>query len=145
MKGYVMPAVLLMCMCTFAETKVEKIRILLDLTGTEKTVEVMKTQFVNIVKETDPNVSPALLDSLFRRMNIDGLYAISVPIYDKHLDEETIDGLIEFYKTKAGREFVRKMPVIMQESMQAGAQWGQRIMLDVLKELRGRGFDVDDI
>lgn len=37
------------------------------------------------------------------------------------------------------------MPVIMQESMQAGAAWGQQIMLEAIQKLKERGYEVQGI
>jgi hypothetical protein len=129
----------------FAQTKIDKITQLLDLTGSENTINVMKTQFKNVIKNASPDVPSVLMDSLFVKLDKKGLYSITIPIYNKNLDEETIDGLIAFYKSKAGKAFVSKMPVIMQESMQAGAVWGQNIMTEIISEIKKRGYTVQDI
>jgi hypothetical protein len=129
----------------FSQTKTEKIYKLLDLMGSDKSITVMKTQMTEILKNASPSVPTALLDTLFAKMNKEGLYSLTAKIYDKNLDEETIDGLIAFYKTKAGKTFVSKMPVIMQESMQAGAAWGQQIMLEAIQKLKERGYEVQGI
>jgi hypothetical protein len=145
MKKKLVLVVLILSNVVFAQTKVEKIKNLLDLMGSEKNVEVMKTQFVSILKQATPDAPANLLDSLFNRMDIAGLYQITIPIYDKNLSEETINELIKFYKTKAGQDYIKKMPVIMQESMQAGAIWGQKIMMNVINELKSRGYQVNKI
>ena len=79
------------------------------------------------------------------KMNKEGLYDISAKIYNKNLDEQTIDGLIAFYNTKAGKEFAKKMPLIVQESLQAGAAWGQQIMIEAMHKLKERGYEVNGI
>jgi uncharacterized protein len=127
---------------THAESKTEKIHKLLDLMGSEKNLAVMKTQMAGIIKKASPEVPTALLDTLFIKMNKEGLYNITTKIYDKNLDEETIDALIAFYKTNAGKTFVEKMPLILQESLQVGAAWGQQIMMDALQILKERGYKV---
>lgn len=77
----------------FSQTKAEKIYKLLDLMGSDKSITVMKTQMTEILKNAAPSAPTALLDTLFTRMNKEGLYSLTAKIYDKNLDEETIDGL----------------------------------------------------
>ena len=137
--------VFILASATFAQSKTDKIYQLLDLMGSDKSISVMKTQMTEIIKKASPQAPTALLDTLFLKMNKEGLYDITARIYDKNLDEQTIDGLIAFYKTKAGKEFVNKMPVIMQESMQAGAAWGQQIMIEAMQKLKERGYEVQGI
>jgi len=137
--------VLIFASATFSQSKTDKIYQLLDLMGSDKSISVMKTQMAEIIKKASPQAPTALLDTLFIKMNKEGLYDLTARIYDKNLDEQTIDGLIAFYKTKAGKEFVKKMPVIMQESMQAGAAWGQQIMIEAMQKLKERGYEVQGI
>ena len=40
-------------------------------------------------------------------------------IYRDSFDQEEIDGLIAFYRSRVGQSFVNKMPVVMQKSMAA--------------------------
>ncbi len=137
--------ILMISTITFSESKIEKIRSILDLIGTDKNIELMKTQFIGIIKESDPNVPSGLIDSLFSRMNKEGFYKLIIAIYDKNLDKRAIDGIARFYKTEAGKQLIEKMPVIMQESMQAGAVWGQQIMAEIVSELKKRGYKVNEI
>jgi hypothetical protein len=129
----------------FAQSKADKIRTLLDATGSEKTIETMKTQFTDIVRKASPSVPTTLLDSLFSRMNKEGFYKIAIPIYDHNLNEKTIDALISFYQSKAGKIYVSKLPDILKESMQSGSVWGQQIMLEIINEIQKRGYKINKI
>jgi hypothetical protein len=129
----------------FTQTKTEKIEQLLDVMNTEKTIEMMKQQYVTILSQASPDAPTSLLDSLFDRMDKQGLYAITIPIYDKHLDEESIDAMLSFYKTDAGQRVIEKMPLIMQESMQAGARWGQQIMQQIMEKLKEKGYEIQKL
>lgn len=40
-----------------------------------------------------------------------------VQIYTENFEQDEIDGLIAFYRSKAGQAFVTKMPLVMQKSM----------------------------
>lgn len=57
-------------------------------------------------------------------------------IYLRHYSEVEIDGLIAFYRTELGQSTLRKQPLIMQESMQVGASWGQELAQEILKTIR---------
>jgi hypothetical protein len=45
-----------------------------------------------------------------------------VKIYKETFDQEDIDGLIAFYSTKVGQNYINKMPVAMQKTMTAVQQ-----------------------
>nr|WP_277611070.1 DUF2059 domain-containing protein [Microbulbifer celer] len=38
-------------------------------------------------------------------------------VYQKSLTQSEVDGMLEFYKSKAGKAVVAKMPLIMQNTM----------------------------
>ena len=75
-------------------------------------------------------------------MSKDELYNLTIPVYDKHLDEKKIDGLIEFYQSETGKAYVEKMPIILKDSMQIGAAWGQKMMIEIFEELKKKGYEV---
>lgn len=41
----------------------------------------------------------------------------TLEIYMRHFSEEEVQGLIEFYSSDIGQSMIRKMPLVMQESM----------------------------
>ncbi len=52
-----------------------------------------------------------------QEMSWAAMRAIYVQIYKEALTEEEVQGLIELYRTPAGKAMIEKMPVIMQKSM----------------------------
>lgn len=62
------------------------------------------------------------------------------PIYQKHLTEDELKAIIAFYATPAGKKLAEKTPVIMQESMQAGQQWGMAIGSKVAQKMKDKGY-----
>lgn len=50
------------------------------------------------------------------------LEPLYVEIYQKSFTQEEVDGLIAFYKSPAGVALIKKMPVVMQQSMAAMQQ-----------------------
>jgi hypothetical protein len=65
---------------------------------------------------------PALLDTI-------------VPLYAKHFSKSELNALIDFYTSPAGKKLAEKQPLILQESMMAGAAWGERIGREVMQRL----------
>jgi hypothetical protein len=48
-----------------------------------------------------------------------------VPIYDKHLTDEDVKGLILFYETPLGQKMITVLPQVMAESQEAGRKWAR--------------------
>jgi hypothetical protein len=65
-------------------------------------------------------------ESLFKDMPIDEMIDAMVPIYQKHLNKEDIDGILAFYASPAGQKLQREQPAMMQEGMHAGGEIGRR-------------------
>lgn len=53
-------------------------------------------------------------------------------LYVRHFDEKEISDMLAFYKTETGQSVIKKMPLLMQESILIG----QQMMKDALPELR---------
>jgi hypothetical protein len=66
--------------------------------------------------------------------------ALVTPIYDKYYTEADIDQLITFYNSPIGKKSVELMPVIMQESMSVGQEWGKKIAEKIAKKLKDKGY-----
>ena len=58
-----------------------------------------------------------------------------VPIYMNRLDEATIDGAIEYFKSPAGRDMQAAQAGIMEDSMKAGQEWGAELGRRVMESL----------
>jgi hypothetical protein len=65
---------------------------------------------------------------------IEALY----PVYRKHFSEEELLQLIEFYRSPLGRKLSARSPLLMQEAMQTGAQWGDRNSTEIVQQVLGR-------
>ncbi len=52
------------------------------------------------------------------------IYEMLVPIYKKHLTENEIVAMIEFYEADEGKSVVSNLPRIPADSMQVDVCWG---------------------
>ncbi len=80
------------------------------------------------------------LEAEFKNTSINDLIEMLTPTYQKHLTLEDIKGLIEFYRTPVGKKYAKKSPMIMQESMQIGQQWGMKIGEEFAKKMKDKGY-----
>jgi hypothetical protein len=84
-------------------------------------------------KEKVPNATPEQLaevdkfsENLFKDMPVDEMLDAMIPIYQKHLTKEDLDGILAFYASPIGQKLQREQPAMTQESMQVGGEIGRR-------------------
>ena len=64
----------------------------------------------------------------FRKsLNTDEIVDMVAPIYTKHFSLEELEGLVAFNTSPLGLRLNAENPGIMQESMAAGMDWGQKL------------------
>ena len=63
-------------------------------------------------------------------------------VYDRHFSTDELRGLIAFYKTPVGQKMLQVQPIVVQESILAGQQWGQKIGMEVGQQLANEGVKV---
>ncbi|MBO9573962.1 MAG: DUF2059 domain-containing protein [Chitinophagaceae bacterium] len=107
--------------------KQQQILKMIELTGTKKLLDGMKVTMKENYRKNFPDIDPKFWDDFFTELSSDNLVNMIVPIYDKHFTEEDIKGLVAFYESPLGKRMIEKLPLIMQESMAAGQQWGMEL------------------
>jgi len=65
-------------------------------------------------------------DEMFKNMPVDEMMDAMIPIYQKHLSKEDLDGILAFYASPIGQKLQREQPAMTQESMQVGGEIGRR-------------------
>ncbi|WP_295802505.1 DUF2059 domain-containing protein [uncultured Microbulbifer sp.] len=86
----------------------------------QKVLQEMQDDMVALLKE---EMSWAQLEPIFTQ------------IYSESLSQSEVDGMLEFYKSDAGKAVIAKMPVIMQNSMQL-MQQKMGSMMPKIKEIQ---------
>jgi hypothetical protein len=79
-------------------------------------------------------------DEFNKEVNAATLIDLVLPIYDKYFTDDDIVQLIAFYQSPVGKKVVEKLPVIMQESMQVGSEWGKQLSEKILERLKQKGY-----
>ncbi|MFV5693292.1 DUF2059 domain-containing protein [Flavobacterium sp. LT1R49] len=126
----------------FSQTisKTDNIKNLLELTGSGKLGVQVGESMINSFKKNYPNVPVEFWDNFLKEMNSDTLINLIIPIYDKYYTESEIMQLTEFYQSSLGKKVISTMPLVLQESMQAGQTWGKEIGEKVYNNLKEKGF-----
>ncbi len=59
-----------------------------------------------------------------------------VPIYDKYLTAEDLQGLLEYYRSPLGQRMLKVLPEVTRESQAAGFALGQKAAQATMDELK---------
>lgn len=110
------------------------------VSGAEGTYKVAINQMVSTFKAQKSEIPDQFWDEMSAELiktSMTDLVDMLTPVYENHLTLADINQLIAFYQSPLGKKFAEKTPLITQESMQVGQQWGMKLgkkVLDKLKE-----------
>ncbi|HET9317749.1 MAG TPA: DUF2059 domain-containing protein, partial [Vicinamibacteria bacterium] len=68
------------------------------------------------------------------------LVELIAAIWDRHFTHDEIRGLIAFYESPLGVRLREMQPVLLQESLFAGEEWGRRAIERLQEKLLQKGF-----
>lgn len=115
---------------SFAEpAKKESVDKLMQLTGAGNLSKQMINQMLPAMQQMIPDAPVEFWDTFKQELDANELMDNLIPVYQKHLSEEDIHAILAFYTTPAGKKLISVQPIIMQESMLIGQQWGQQVFL----------------
>ena len=119
------------------------LKTMFEVSGTSESYQAVIKQTVNMLKQQHSEVSVEVWNDLekeFLKTSLEDLVDLLVPVYSKYLDQNDLEKIINFYQTPAGKKLAGSTPLIMQESMQIGQQWGMKIGQEFEKKLREKGY-----
>ena len=114
---------------------------LFDVSGSEEAYQTVIQQFVIMFKEQYTEVDPEIWDELekeFSKTSMKELTEMLVPVYSKYMSIEDLKELIKFYESPIGQKFAKNSPLIMQESMQIGKEWGMKIGQEIDEKMKNK-------
>jgi uncharacterized protein len=114
------------------------IRKLLDVTRSAALAEQVFDQMLVHLKPLAPNAPAEFWTEVRASVKSSELIDMLVPIYATYFTHADISALLAFYDTPTGKKFVSSQPALMQDSMAAGAAWGQRVAADVMTRIEAR-------
>ncbi len=97
---------------------------------TERLLQQACRQMMNMqrdrLRKENPDITPQELsrfdsdsETLLKNFPIDEMIQDQIPIYQKHLNRTDVLAMTEFYSSPTGQKFLREMPAIVSEGMQA--------------------------
>ncbi len=116
---------------------------LLEVAGTESTFNVVIKQMFDMFKQQKTNVPDSIwadFEKEFLKTSVNDLVEMLSPVYQKYMTETDLQKIIEFYQTPVGKKYAEKTPLITQESMQVGQQWGMKIGQQFQEKLKEKGY-----
>lgn len=114
-----------------------------EISGTEESCQAAIKQMFTIFKQQYPNLEVEIwtdLEKEFSKSSLNELTKMLVPVYSKYMTLEDLNELIKFYNTPTGKKYAKSTPLITQESMQVGQQWGMKIGQDFVKKMKDKGY-----
>jgi hypothetical protein len=124
----------------FGQSKRQDIIKLLEVSNTRLQAAQMFDLMLPNLKSMVPD-APLTFWTMFKsKLDIDSFVELFIPVYDKHFSHDDIKNLIQFYESPIGKKLLDITPLITQESYHIGEEWGQKLALDILNELRGQGY-----
>jgi hypothetical protein len=154
----------LVSLAAFAETKPSDASLneLLTITESQKLIEGMWPQVegmmnnaakqalgntsLNSEQQKVMQASNAKVAAVFKEeFGFEKLKPMMISIYRESFSQEEVDGMLKFYKSKAGQAVIKKMPVVMQSTMtNVQSQMStvipkiQKIQLDAIEEVKAK-------
>jgi len=110
-------------------------RQLIQLTGGGNLGKQVMAQMVDSFRKANPKIPDQFWTEFLASVNPKQIEDLVVPIYVKNLTPEEMRAAIQFYSSPAGQSLTRKLPVIVQQSMVVGQQWGQQLAADVAQRI----------
>lgn len=90
----------------------------------------------------DPETKQAFDDYMkslsLTEKDLEEMLDLMIPFYDKYLDEADIAGLVRFYESPSGKNFIRVMPEMMTEMMPRIMGWQMEKLKGPMETLRKR-------
>jgi len=108
------------------------------VSGSEENYVVVIHQFIDMFKTSFPEVKKEIWDELefeFLLSSMDELTVMLAPVYIKYLSKNDLEMVIEFYTSDVGKKLAKMTPLITEESMKVGEEWGKKIGEDLIKRL----------
>jgi len=124
--------------------KEQAIRKLMEMTGAGDLGTQVTEQLLAQIRLSFPQVPEPVWGELVESLNPAQLTELAIPIYDRHFSMEELQALIDFYATPVGQRVVRKMPIVAEESVAIGQQWGQTKAYEILQRLAEQGYQSEE-
>lgn len=116
----------------------ESVKELLQVTGAGNMAVQMMDQMIPSMKRMVPDAPEAFWEEFSSQVDGGELEDMVIPIYQKHLTQADVNAQLKFLQSDAGQKMIKVQPLIMQESMMVGQEWGMKLMQRAQAKLKER-------
>src|SRR5216683_2411930 len=126
--------------------KETRIRELMEVTGAknlgQQLIEAGMEQFRSSVQDSQPNnprakqFVDAFVARFQRHFDSDSLTERVIPVYDKYLTADDLQGLLDYYHSALGQRMLKALPEVTRESQAACLALGQKAAQETMEELK---------
>ena len=126
---------------------------LMELTEVSKMMDAMYSQITSMFNNMPKQMGMSdkekplfkkhmdkVVKLLKKEMNWDKFKSPMIDIYAKRFTEEEIQGLIKFYRSELGQAMIKKMPLILQDSMIVS----QEILKDFMPKVQAVAMEMQE-
>ena len=139
---------LFLCLFTTSQAQVsdaykETLKKMFDAMGTEETFENTIVFMIDNFKTRYPDVKSEFWDELeeqFLDTSMKQLVDMYAVVYVKYMTIEDLDEIILFYKSPVGKKLAKNTPLITEEAMLVGQEWGRKIGENIVLKLKEKGY-----
>ncbi|OIQ29772.1 MAG: hypothetical protein BM564_05090 [Bacteroidetes bacterium MedPE-SWsnd-G2] len=120
----------------------EKLKTMFEVSGNSSSYKMAIEQMLGMFQQQAASIPAedwAILEEKLRSTSLDDLVEMLVPVYQKQLTIEDLDGLIAFYNTPLGKKYAEKIPEITMETMTVSQQWGMKIGQEIQELIMEKG------
>ena len=106
--------------------------------GSNETYKMAIKQMISLYK-AQSSLSQDKLKSMEEELlktSMNDLTVKLVPVYQKYMTLSDLNEMIKFYESPVGKKFAKSNPLITQESMKIGQEWGMKIAQDFKNKLK---------
>ncbi len=114
----------------------QSIRLLIDSSGSDALYQQVMQQMLPSLKRAIPDASDEFWVEVQAELSTDDMISRLIPVYQQHLNEADVQEIIKFNQSPAGKRLIKAQPLIMQDSMQIGQEWGAATFRKVLEKFQ---------
>ena len=132
----------------------EAVSELLEITRTAEQIKTVAASSIRLFLDqgfkSHPDIPKDVKERAYDIMvetlqeNVDGLVEPLKKIYAETYSLEELNAMIDFYSTDIGQKVVEKTPVLAQQAVVIGSQWGmtvnRQVMERIHKDLADKGY-----
>lgn len=142
---------LLLCLtlafATQAQTSVDKeyqaaVTKMLEVSNSLEAMKQMAPQIVAMVKQQAPAAPQEFWDEMEKTMltMYDEIVKAIIPVYQKYLTLQEIQGVIKFYESPVGKKLAQSNTQIAMETMPIAQQIGMQTMQKLMENAKAKGY-----